>query len=294
MKLTCSAGLLIGSLVLTGCGGQQVLLDGEATELRTNGDPVSLELVEWQLMELRQDGRARDVAEVDAVLRFDGAGRFSGHGCNFFGGEVDIAGGRLRAGNIGSTLMGCSDVRSEIDDLTQTALTDGAAWTVGDGQLRITGDGVELVYRQRDVLFPHRDATPLVEGERGEAVWRLSWRSAGEQVGVEWESRERPGTRFEFTGIGRSVDVQVTSLEPSSASVAGDAFVFVVVPFGTDRVQFRPPGGGKPVDLTEHVVPPARTWSLFAGFVGPQSEGGVLVSFDADGEQLMTSYPLPG
>lgn len=293
-SLTCGAGLLIGSLVVTGCGGQQVLLDGEATEVRVITDPVSLELVEWQLIELRQDARVRDVAEIDAVLRFDGEGGFSGRGCNFFGGEVETAGGRLRAKNSGSTEMGCSDVRGEIDNVTQAVLTGGAAWTIRDGQLRISGDGVELVYRPRDVLFPNRDATALVEGERGEAVWRLSWQTTGDQVGVDWESRERPGTGFEFTGIARPVDFDVTYLEPSFTSVAGEAFVFVVVPRGTDRVEFRPPGGREPVDLSEYVVPPAKTWSLFAGFVGPQSKGGVLVSFDADGEQLMESYALPG
>jgi hypothetical protein len=136
--------------------------------------------------------------------------------------------------------MGCNDVRGEIDNVTQAALTGGAAWTIGDGQLRISGDGVELVYRQRDVLFPDRNATALLEGERWEGIWRLSWQTTGEQVGVDWESRERPGTGFDFSMIGRPVDFDVTHLEPSFASLAGEAFVFVVVPPGTERVEFRP------------------------------------------------------
>jgi hypothetical protein len=128
----------------------------------------------------------------------------------------------------------------------------------------------------------------------GDAVWQLSWQTTGDQVGVDWESRERPGTGFEFIGIGRPVDFDAIHLEPSSASVAREAFVFVVVPPGTDRGEFRPPRGGEPVELIEYVVPPAKTWSLFAGFVGRQSKGGVLVSFDADGERLLESYALPG
>lgn len=294
--------LLAGLLLLAGCGqGRAATQPGAGPSETGTTDPASLELVDWQLVELVQDDQVREVAGVDAVLRFDGTGHVQGEGCNYFGATVDIrsaadtgsGSGELRAGGFASTQIGCSDLRGELDSVTMQALQAGATWTVRDGRLRIRGANVELVYRPRDVLFPTRDVTALVQGERGGAVWRLSWHAAGRSVGVTWESRDRPGTRFASSGIGREVDFPVTHLEPSVAHVAGQSFVFVAVPAGTAAAQFLPPGGGRSVPLTAHPVPPAKTWSLFAGFIGPQTRGGHVVSYDAAGQILLRSHTLP-
>lgn len=60
-----------------------------------------------------------------------------------------------------------------------------------------------------------------------------------------------------------------------------------------DGCPFQPADGGEPVPLTEHRIPPATTWKLFAGFVGSASSG-VVVAVDGDGREIMRSYPLPG
>lgn len=278
--------LLLSVLLLCACGSQDELRPGAAA------DPAAIEKVDWQLIEVREDGSTRDLAELDAVLRFDGEGRVGGHGCNHFGSDVRITADRISAGQFDTTLMGCDGARGEVDELLQTTLTGGASWTLQEGTLTLSGAGRELVLRERDAVFPSRMLTPLVQGERGEAVYRLGWEAADGNVGVQWESRDRPGTGFGTSGIGRPVDYDVTYLDPSGTSVAGEGFVFAPVPMDASRAVWVP-ADGEPVELEQHRLPPAKTWKLAAGFVGGPTKGGQVVTYDEGGTELMRSRVLP-
>lgn len=280
-----STWLLLPALLLAGCG------DGR-DEVLPAADPAALEKVDWQLLEVRQDGRVTDYAELDAVLRFDGAGRVSGHGCNHFGAPARVTADRVEAGDFDTTLMACTGPRGEVDDHLQSTLSAGAAWSLADGRLTLSGAGRELVLRERDAVFRSRTATPIVQGERGEAVYRLSWEARDGHVGVDWESRDRPGVGFGNSGIGRPEDYDVTYLDPSGTSVAGEGFVFVPVPTDVARADWVP-ADGEPVELELHDLPPARTWHLAAGFVGGPTKGGYVVTYDAAGSELMRSRVLP-
>lgn len=255
--------------------------------------PESLQGVDWQLREINEGGRARDVAEVDAALYFD-HDHVRGHACNFYGAKTEqLTATDIRVGEFGTTLIGCGGLEGEIDTLTQRVLTTGATWELDEERLTITSGDVTLTYRPRDATFPSRTATPLVEGQVGSAQYQLAWESADGHVSVDWASRERPGTGFGRSGIGRSVTYEITHLEPSPTTVADRAFLFVPTTLSTGRAEFQPADGGPPVPLTEHRIPPAKTWKLFAGFVGASTRNGVVVAYDSTGREIMRSYELP-
>ena len=193
---------------------------------------------------------------------------------------------------MGSTLMACSGPRAQLDEAMTTPLTTGATWSIADGELTIRGAGITLVLRRRDAVFPTRNATPLVEGELGDAVYRLSWRADNGFASVDWESREAPGSGFSSSGLGRPVDYDVPDLDPTGVQVPGKAFVYVPAPRAVARVAWVT-AAGEQVDLTSYDIPPAKTWRIYAGFVGSVSKGGRAISYDAAGHELMRSRALP-
>lgn len=280
--------LVAAALLLTGCG-QQTGPDRVATS-RSADD---LRNVDWQLQTMNTaDGGQRDLEDIDAVLRVNDDDHVSGRGCNFWGGQAELSPGSLRVSGIGTTLIGCSGVRGEVDDVTQEVLTSGASWVIDDGLLTLTGGGTTLTYRARVTPWNHPEATALVEGAFGEAIYRLSWQynADNDVIGVEWESRDQPGVGLGGSGIGRAATEDITYLDPSGASVAGRGFVYVPAPLSVDRVVWS--GEQGEVELTRHALPDARTWHLFAGFVDGPTKGGRAVAYSG-ADEVMQSRVLP-
>jgi len=290
--------LALGGALLAACGGSSGSgelagpADPPVPTPAPTAQPASLERIDWQLMTITRDGRTRDVADLDATLTFDGTGHVGGHGCNHFGGDVQVVGDRISVANLGSTQMACSGPRAELDDAMTKPLIAGATWSLEAGRLTIRGRGIDLVFRGRDAVFPTRDAQPIVTGKIGDAVYRLAWRAGNGMVSIEWESRDRPGTGFGSSGIGRPTDYDVTHLEPSASAVAGKAFVYLPAPRTVARVSWLD-ASGRSTDLTSYDIPAATTWRIYAGFVGATSKGGQAVSYAADGTELMRSQALP-
>ena len=268
-------------LVLAECGEQE--------EVGMSADEAagpSLRNVDWQLATLRVDGRDRDLGDLDAVLRVSDDDLVNGRACNSFSGKGVVGPDSLRVTEVFRTQMLCSDLRGEIDELTVRLLRAGASWSISDGALRLAGDAVELTYRVRAAPWSSLTATPLLEGSFGSAVYRLAWSASdsAEHVGVGWESRDRPGTGLSSSGLARSATEAITHLDPSGVTVAGRGFVFVPAPLGLDRVVWERTEGS--VELQRFALPPARTWQLFAGFVGGSTLGGQAVGYAGSVERL--------
>lgn len=255
-------------------------------------ETASLRNVDWQLKTMHVDGGERDVHGIDAALRVSEDDNVNGHACNSFDGPGVIGPDSIRVTEIFSTRIGCVDLRAETDDVTNRLLQGGARWTITGGALQLKGSGVELTYRARSAPWSNLEATPLVEGSFGPAAYRLAWafNSSNNHIWVDWESRDRHGLGLSSTGIGRSTTEEITYLDPPGATVAARGFIFVPAPVGVDRVVWEGPNGT--VELQQHDVPPAKTWRLFAGFIGGATQGGQAVGHSG-GEEKLRSRVLP-
>jgi len=246
----------------------------------------------WELVELREDDDAQDVRALGHLLRFDGAGRVDGKGCNRFGSEAVVTADQLWADGFSSTLIGCGGEQQRMDGLTQTTLEAGARWRIDRGVLSIARGRVVLVYEERRSPFLGPDVTPLVEDVQGPQVHRLGWRTEDDGVAVLWEAQDEPGLHSDVVGFRLPPAHEVTGLVPHTGHAAGRGFVFVAARPEHGRLVFVPRDGGPAVSLRRHAVPGATTWHLLAGFVGSPGETGWIAAYDDAGEQVMRSYEI--
>lgn len=294
------AASVIAALLVAGCtpGGDRTAPPPPDAPLAVTGQPApghapqDLEGVVWHLIEVREDGVARDVGELDHVLRFDGEGRVGGHGCNWFGSSVVTTTTEVEATGFSSTQMGCGGIEGRLDALTRRTLEAGARWDLAEGWLTLAGNDIALLYKERDTAFRTRGVTPLVQDADGDQVHRLGWQAVGGQVSVEWEARDEPGFHSDLQGFRLPPDHVVTGLIPHNGQSTGRGFVFVATRSEHSRVVFLPREGGPAVPLQSYDIPAAATWRLFAGFVGAARDRGWIAAYDSRGREVMRSYEI--
>jgi heat shock protein HslJ len=200
-RLGFHAGIaaLLALLAAAACGSEP--------DLARTGDaaPAPLAGTEWQLVEMSVGGSATAVpAEVDAVVRFDGEGGWSAHGCNFIGGSVEIDGMRLSFDDgVSSTDMVCTGSVEDIDTAVTTVLRGDVDAAIDGEELTLVGPGGDwLRLEVRDGVFPSRTMTPLDEGTRGEGDYRFGYERGEGGPHASWEFRAAPGSPWEFAGSG--------------------------------------------------------------------------------------------
>lgn len=253
--------------------------------------PGSLEQVEWQLVEVERDGQVEDVSGVDAVLRLDGDGSVSGRACNSFGGRAVVDPQRLQLADGMSTSMLCTGPPAEVEDLVTSALRDGVAWEVTDGLVLRTGDGTVLRWRDRGSAWSDPAATTLLQGQQGDASYRLSWSAEQTGAAVVLEVVPGPGRPAGSSATLVSRDDPPGGVEPTALALEGGAVLWVAAPAGSAAVVAVQPGGERP--LTPYALdglPQLRVWAA----VLPEPSLGTHVEVrDAAGGVVATSRTLP-
>jgi heat shock protein HslJ len=85
--------------------------------------------------------------DVEVTLTIDGSA-WGGQVCNIYGADgVDVDDGSVRIGDVSRTEMGCLDDRLMVaEDRYLTAFVEVSSYALTEGELRLTGDGTELVY----------------------------------------------------------------------------------------------------------------------------------------------------
>ncbi len=113
------------------------LKDAEAMDLR-------LEDTEWTLVKL--DGKAVIAAPKPAYLLLNSAShRVSGSGgCNRLVGSYELAGSRLKFGQMASTRMACAQ-GMETEQALQQALGEVSTWKITSGRLELFDSGGKLL-----------------------------------------------------------------------------------------------------------------------------------------------------
>ncbi len=288
-RFVSSAGIaVVVALLVAACGGEPDLVGtGNAT-------PAPLVGTEWQLLETSVSGSTTSVpAEVDAVVRFDGEGGWSAHGCNHIGGGVEIDGMRLSFDDaVSTTAMGCPDPVGAIDTAVTTVLHGDVDAAIDGEELTLTGPGGDwLRLEVRNGIFPSRTMTPLDEGTRGEGDYRFGYESGEGRPYASWEFRAAPGSPWGFASSGPPSD----SHRPDPLGGAAEApvsFVFGIIGADVARVTYEPPSGEATVLDLFPLGSDFPDWQAYGGFVEQPAAGSHVVTYDAVGAELGRSVDL--
>ena len=102
----------------------------------TDGDAVSLMAVP---------------SRVRSTLQIEGRSITLDPGCNSGGGRVKVRDDQLRLRNVALTVMGCLDLRGEIEErVSRVLLRRGwIDWSITDKELRLSRGDISLLYRAR-------------------------------------------------------------------------------------------------------------------------------------------------
>jgi len=268
--------------------------DGPVADVWQGRSDRSLTGTEWQLTKVVEPSKTwSPPPEVDAVLRFDGEGRFSATACNYYVGPVRIDSDVLHVGRMAGTKVGCSGARRAVEEAFLDVVGDDVRWAISGGELRLDKpDGRGLRFRVRDTIYPTRDLQPLTQGQRNGGDYRFGWQARDELISLQWEWRDDPGKPWESAGVTRETTRPVPRPDPLIGSAGDKRFVFGVVPPHTARVVYQPPAGQPAVQLDLFTVPGARTWQAFGGFVDQPRKGSLVVAFNGHGRELGRSHPL--
>ncbi len=143
-------GMLVFTLLLTACAGQERVLETARAE---NSEAVDFAVLagDWVLDSLEGE---KWLGELRVSMNLSDGGRFSGSGgCNRYFGEFTLTEGRLTTGPIGSTMMACEPAAMDLERRYLGALEKVA---------RITGDDtlLHLLDEQDRELVVLRAARP--------------------------------------------------------------------------------------------------------------------------------------
>jgi heat shock protein HslJ len=268
--------------------------DGPVADVRQGGSDESLTRTEWQLTRVVEPSKTwSPPPEVEAVLRFDGEGRFSATACNHYTGPVRIDGDVLHVEGVGGTKVECSAPRRAVEEAFLAVVAGEVHWAISGEELRLDKpDGRGLRFRVRDTIYPTRDLRPLTQGQRNGGDFRFGWRATNELISLQWEWRDASGKPWESAGMTCEPTRPVSRPDPLAGRAGDHRFVFGVVPPDAARVVYQPPAGQPAVQLELFTVPGARTWQAFGGFADQPREGSIVAAFDGHGRELGRSDPL--
>ena len=299
--LPCAgSAAVVLALLMAACGGEP---DPVESGTRNGADtgagdttPSPLAGIEWQLVETSVGGATTAVpTDLDAVVRFDGEGGWSAHGCNFFSGGVEIDGMRLSFDrSTTSTAMGCEGLpEGDVDHAVTTVFRGGVDAAIDGEELTLTGTGGEdwLRLEVRDGIFPSRTMTSLDEGTRGEGDYRFGYEGGAGGPHAVWEFRSAPGSPWGYSSAGAPSDPHRPDPLGGGADAPAD-FVLGLIGADVARVAYEPPSG-EPTALDLYPLDPDfPDWQAYGGFVEDPVAGSYVVAYDAAGAELGRSVDL--
>jgi heat shock protein HslJ len=308
-----AAVVILAGVGVVGVVGRAGLPRGEVAAPAETGPEPELVGTDWVLVEFTVAGHTTAVpAEIDSDLQFDGKGHWSAKACNMGGGEAVLDGQQLRLRGGAGTDMGCSDREAEVQEAVFGVLTNqretvdpetwaraqtGATvqWTIEQHRLVLRAAGGDsLVYQVRDPIYPTRDATTIVAGERAGFRYRVALSKFDDgRTRVVLETRG-PGEHWDVSGMAPRVAAPMDSYLLSP--LGDEDMVAGVVPSSAVRVLYRDPALTGGVKLKLYSVEGAR-WKVFAGFVAHTgtkiTASDTITAYDTHGQIVATCPSSP-
>jgi hypothetical protein len=94
----------------------------------------------------------------------------------YFASTVRIAEAVLTIEGVMHTEKRCAGLPAELERIVDSVLYGRVGWTVHGEELRLSKpDGTMLVFTPRDSVYPGRDLTPLLQGQRDGGDYRFGW-----------------------------------------------------------------------------------------------------------------------
>ena len=124
-----------------------IVLAGILLTACSEGSSASL-VGEWRLVSYGDASNPTPAAPgVDTSINFGSDGQINGNvGCNSFGGEYKVKGGKIEFGPLASTLMGCMDQIGEQESAVFGVFADTVSFELVGNTLTVTSaDGSSVV-----------------------------------------------------------------------------------------------------------------------------------------------------
>ena len=157
MRTKLSIMVILLALGLAACGrGSVTQAGGTGPGGSSGGEPWGHTFLSTSVTE---NGRPKDlVAGTRITLSFTENGHRLGAqaGCNSMGGPVSFTGGRMVAGDLASTEMGCDDPRQGQDEWLGRFLTSRPAWSRADPALTLDNGTTRIDLEDKSVADPNR------------------------------------------------------------------------------------------------------------------------------------------
>jgi heat shock protein HslJ len=139
---------------------------GNAPDAPVDGDG------DWLLIEATVDGAPIELSdEARVTLSIDGSQVGGTSACNGYGGEIVVADGEVRFGELFMTMMGCEEPAASIETAYHAALARIRVASMDGEHLVLAGDGVSLRFE----AIP-----PVPTAELTETDWTLDTLTTGE------------------------------------------------------------------------------------------------------------------
>lgn len=113
---------------------------------------------QWQLSSYNfMDKVAYPIDESEVTININANGKLGGHsGCNVYGGSYSVSNGKLKIGDLISTMMACEEPSMQFEQLFTQTLQNAEKFSVKDGLLTITDQKTHNFLRFKRVLHPNK------------------------------------------------------------------------------------------------------------------------------------------
>jgi hypothetical protein len=237
-------------------------------------------------MSLDDGHAALDLSREVTELRFHEDGTYSANVCNYQEGDYQSTGnGSIAMELHSSTAMGCGGTIGDAEHAMFTHLREQITWAVQGDTLTLRAPGITASLRATVPVFPER-LTVLESADHPAAVqYAIGYSGVPDGIQtLEILFRTDPSHEFTSASVDSDRVLSPTGLTPPD----GRTIVASWLPPNTAKAWVRLSTGGAEINLDLERLSNGRP----AGWTSLPEASGVIVAFDAKGNEIDRSTPF--